>query len=546
MKKHLSLAALALSWGALAQGPAGAVPGEVLPAGLDAAQYRSHVKTLSSDAFEGRLPATRGETLTLDYLQGQFQALGLKPGFGNGFRQPVPLMAITAAPDMQLKLGDLVLDYKEDMVVHSRHPQKQVELKDSELVFVGYGIHAPELGWDDYAGLDVKGKTVVMLINDPGFATGDARFQGKAMTYYGRWDYKYAEASRQGAAGALIVHQSAPASYGWSVIQSSWTGPQYDLAGNDQPRVKVEGWISLDAAHRLFGQAGLDFDKLSARAAKAPTQADLKARAAVTVRSRVEKTVSHNLMAVLPGQTDETLIVTAHWDHIGKDEGLGGDQIYNGAMDNATGTAGLLSLAASLAPLYQGDDKPRRSIAFLAVTAEEQGLLGSSHYVANPAVPLARTVANINMDSLSVYGPTRDMVVVGKGKTSIEHWLHKAAQAQGRTLVGSSRPEAGGYYRSDHFNFAKAGVPALYAGGGSQPWDETVASYREQMKARLKGCYHGPCDEFQADWDLRGALADLALFHQVLAELAVSEQWPKWQPGAEFKRPSATTAQSAR
>ncbi|EKE75177.1 M28 family metallopeptidase [Gallaecimonas xiamenensis] len=536
MKTRLSLVAVGLLLATSAQA---AVPGDKLAKGLDAQSYGQFVKTLSSDDFQGRLPATEGETKTLAYLESQFKALGLKPGFGDSFVQPVPLVSITSHPG-SLTLGELKLDYLKDMVINSPKAVAKTDVKDAELVFVGYGIHAPELGWDDYQGQDVKGKVVVMLVNDPGYATGDSRFDGKAMTYYGRWDYKFDEAARQGAAGALIIHQTAPASYPWSVVQNSWSGARYDLAGQHMAQSDFSGWITEDAAKRLFAQAGLDFAATTADAGKAPMAKSLGAKASVHIDSEFKTTESHNLMALLPGKTEETIVVTAHWDHLGMDPSHTDDPIYNGAMDNATGTAGLISLARSLKDLYQGKDKPRRSVALLAVTAEEQGLLGSKYYVANPSIPLGKTVANINMDSLNVFGPTKDMVVVGQGKTSLEKELTEALRKQGRTLVPNDRPEAGGYYRSDHFNFAKAGIPALYAGGGSQPWNSDVAQYRDAMRERLKGCYHNACDQYQDDWDLRGALSDLQAFHDVIEALATSRDWPSWQPGAEFSRPEAT------
>ncbi|WKE66960.1 M28 family metallopeptidase [Gallaecimonas kandeliae] len=536
MKTRLSLLAAGLL---LATGAQASVPGDKLAKGLDAGSYGSFVKTLSSDEFQGRLPATIGETKTLAFLQAQFMRLGLKPGFGDSYLQPVPLVAITSHPG-QLTLGNLKLDYLKDMVINSPKAVAETTVKDADLVFVGYGIHAPELGWDDYQGLDVKGKVVVMLVNDPGYATGDKRFDGRAMTYYGRWDYKFDEAARQGAAGALIIHQTEPASYPWSVVENSWGGTRYDLADDNGPKSAFSGWITEDAAKRLFAQAGLDFAATTKAAGKAPMAKPLNAKASVDIKSDFKTTESHNVMGVLPGQTEETVVITAHWDHLGTDPSHKDDPVYNGAMDNATGTAGLISLAQSFEDLYKGAEKPRRSIAFLAVTAEEQGLLGSKYYVSNPSIPLGRTVADINMDSLNVYGPTKDMVVVGKGKTSLEKELSEALRKQGRTLVPNDRPEAGGYYRSDHFNFAKAGIPALFAGGGSQPWDADVAKYREMMKARLKGCYHNACDEYQADWDLRGALSDLQAFHDMIQMLITSRDWPSWQSGAEFSRPAAT------
>lgn len=505
---------------------------------ISEAELKQHTKILSSDEFEGRLPTTIGETKTLDYLVSNFKALGYQPGNGDSFMQPVELMEMTADVDMTLSLGSHDFVYKEDMVASTKREQQQVTLADSEIVFVGYGVNAPEYDWNDYAGLDVKGKTVVILVNDPGFENPDSgKFQGKTMTYYGRWSYKYEEASRQGAEAAIIVHETAPASYGWSVVANSWSGPQYSLVtdNGNADRIAVEGWVTLDAAKKVFDEAGLDFVAEKAKALQGPYAKALGLKAGVTVNSTMKKSVSNNVLATLPGSSnaDEHIIYTAHWDHLGKDESKEGDQIYNGAHDNATGTATSLSMAKAFADLAV---RPARSVTFLIVTAEEQGLLGSKYYAEHPIIPLNKTVANINMDAMNILGRTKDVSVVGMGKSELETYLLKAATRQGRVLTQEDRPEAGYYYRSDHFSFAKKGVPALYAKGGNQPIDEETAKYRKRMSLIQRGCYHQVCDQFRENWDFSGIKEDTQLLFEVGHDIATSSDWPNWNPSSEFQR----------
>ncbi|GGD68252.1 M28 family metallopeptidase [Lacimicrobium alkaliphilum] len=505
---------------------------------IKAKELARHTKVLSSDEFEGRLPTTEGEQKTLDYLVTEFKRLGLEPGNGDSYFQPVKLLEITADPNMTMQLGSQSLDYKEGMVAGTRREQEQVALKDSELVFVGYGVNAPEYDWNDYEGLDVKGKTVVILVNDPGFENPDSgKFQGTTMTYYGRWSYKYEEASRQGAKGAIIVHETAPASYGWSVVANSWSGPQYSLVtdNGNADRVAVEGWITLDAAQKLFAEAGKDFAQMKAKALQGPMAEPLNLKVSVEVNSALERSESQNVIATLPGseRPDEHIIYTAHWDHLGKDDSLDGDHIYNGAHDNATGTAALLTMAKAFANLNQ---RPGRSLTFLAVTAEEQGLLGSAYYAEHPVVPLNKTVANLNMDAMNILGRTKDVAVVGQGKSELEDYLQKAVQRQGRYLVGEDRPEAGYYYRSDHFSLAKKGVPALYAKGGTEAWDEDTARYRKRSQVITRGCYHQVCDQFRENWDFRGVQQDTRMFFEVGYDIANSDDWPDWYATSEFQR----------
>jgi Zn-dependent M28 family amino/carboxypeptidase len=506
---------------------------------INSEQLAEHIKVLASDEFGGRAPSSKGEELTLAYLTEQFKALGFEPGNGDSFLQEVPLVSLEADSNMVLTIGGKDYQYKKDMVMGSSRISAKESIKESELVFVGYGVNAPEYNWNDYEGLDVKGKTVVMLVNDPGFATKNPDlFTGDAMTYYGRWTYKYEEASRQGAAGAIIIHETAPASYPWSVVENSWSGEQFGFQkeNNNMDRVAVEGWVTTDVAKELFSKAGLDFDTMKANAAKGAYHVDMgDLTASVEVNNTIKKSISYNFIATLPGseKPDEHIIYSAHWDHLGTDKTRKGDQIYNGAHDNATGPAGLIEVAEAFASL---PEHPSRSMTFLAVTAEEQGLLGSKYYAANPVIPASQTVANINMDSLNLLGKVKDISVVGIGKSEMDSLLETAAKAQGRTVSGDPKPSSGGYYRSDHFAFANMGVPAMYAGGGSEALDEETANYRKRMSLVLRGCYHQPCDRYRDEWDLSGAVQDLQLFYQVGFDISERKEWPKWNATSEFQR----------
>ncbi|WP_342807436.1 M28 family metallopeptidase [Alteromonas sp. M12] len=501
-------------------------------------ELKQHVKTISSDEFEGRAPTSAGETKTLEYLVNNFKTLGFQPGNGNSYLQAVELMEITADPNMQLRMGQNTFEYQKNMVASSKRETAQVNLNDSEIVFVGYGVNAPEYNWNDYEGLDVKGKTVVILVNDPGFENPESgKFQGKTMTYYGRWTYKYEEASRQGAEAAIIVHETAPASYGWSVVSNSWSGPQYSLVSKNgnSDRVAVEGWISLEAANKVFAEAGLDFSHEKAQAMQGPYSKALGTTASITINSKLKKSVSNNVIATLPGSVapDEHIIYTAHWDHLGMDTSLKGDQIYNGAHDNATGVAASLTMAKAFSEL---SIRPARSITFLIVTAEEQGLLGSKYYSEHPIIPLDKTVANLNMDALNVLGRTKNVSVVGMGKSDLENYLQSAVTKQGRYLTQEDRPEAGSYYRSDHFSFAKQGVPALYAKGGNEPINEATAKYRKRASVVVKGCYHQVCDQFRENWDFGGIQEDTQMLFDVGYSIANSNDWPQWSKTSEFQR----------
>ena len=532
---------------------------------ITAADFAEHVKTLASDEFEGRAPGSAGEDKTVAYLEAQFKRLGLKPGNGDSYFQTVPMVETTADESVALHLvvdgKPRDLQFGKDMVVSTRTGQPQVKVSDSPLVFVGYGVNAPEQGWNDYAGVDVKGKTVVMFVNDPGFHQQDAQlFEGKRMTYYGRWTYKFEEAARQGAAAALIIHDTEGAAYGWDVVNNSWSGAQFDLRAADDPapRLPMQGWITGDAARGLFASLGQDLDALYKAAGTRGFKAmPLKATMSAQLDSTISEKSSRNVIARLDGATrpQEAVVYMAHWDHLGNhgheaDEhgaasGAAADSIYNGAIDNATGVAGILEIAEAFT--HQAD-KPDRSLVFLAVTLEESGLLGSKYYVAHPVVPLKDTVAVVNLDAMPVIGKARDMTVVGFGSSQLEDILKPLAAAQGRTLHAEATPEDGFYFRSDHFNFAKAGVPALYAKGGDDLLEGGVtAGQASQVDYRDKR-YHKPDDEFDPGWKMDGVIQDLEALYGVGRELAGNDQWPAWYQGNAFRaaqqklRASATAA----
>ena len=496
------------------------------------------IKTLSSDEFEGREPSGVGEKLTTDMLINQFKALGLKPGNGDSYTQAVPMVSITSTPIKGLTIEGLDFEFPKNYVASSRKTEQHIELKDSPLVFVGYGINAPEYEWNDYKNVDVKGKTVVILVNDPGFATQNNQlFEGNTMTYYGRWTYKYEEAARQGAAGAIIVHETKPASYGWNVIESSWTGAQYHLPAKEvnEPVVDVEMWIDVDKANALFAKAGQDFSTLKQQAlSKNFTAVALPLNASVTINNEIKASVSNNVMATLPGseQPDEHVMYMAHWDHLGSAIVDGKKVIFNGAHDNATGTAGLMHIAKAYKTLTK---TPKRSVTFVAVTAEEQGRLGSRYFANHPTMPLHKIVGLVNMDSLDITGQKKDVTVVGFGKSQLEDYLATAAKRQDRTLTAEQTPERGYYYRSDHFSLAKKGVPALSAGGGSVWLNEQEKQIGNLVKAQVAKCYHQVCDVYQEQWGWDSLLAELQLFFETGYLLANDDAWPNWNKGTEFK-----------
>jgi len=510
---------------------------------LSVETMKNLTRELSSDAFEGRAPGTAGEKKTLALLKKEFAAAGLKPGNGDSWFQDVPLVEITASNVSPLTIkggkADLSLDYGDDMVLFSYRVTPETRISDSELVFVGYGINAPEKNWNDYAGLDVKGKTVVILVNDPDYETEglEGTFNGRAMTYYGRWSYKYEEAARQGAAAALIVHDTVPAAYGWNVVESSNTGPQHvaDADNDHMDQTLANGWIQKSVAEKLLASAGRDLAKLTAAAKKPGFKAvDLGLTASVSFDNEIEKQSSKNVIGILPGTRypDEYVLYTGHWDHLGRcgaDES--GDDICNGAIDNATGTAALVALAQA----HVAAGPAERSLVFLAVTAEESGLLGSESYAANPVYPLSSTVGGVNMDAFSMTGLAKDVVVVGKGKSELDAYLDRALEVAGRVARREPTPEKGYYYRSDHFSFAKRGVPMIYFEGGEDLVNGGVAAGRAAAEDYTEHRYHGPQDEYNPNWDWSGTMADLRLYYRIGRELAETRDWPNWVEGDEFR-----------
>ncbi len=507
-----------------------------------------HIQVLAHDSLEGRAPGGIGEERTVRYLTEQFQQLGLAPGNPDGsWVQNVNLVGITSRPVAAITRDGATrrLAFPRDYVVGTRHPQPSVSLENSELVFVGYGVVAPEFGWDDFKDVDVRGKTVVMLINDPpvrnaaGDALDPAIFKGDAMSYYGRWTYKFEIASARGAAAALIVHETEPAGYPYLVVIGSWGRENFDVnvPGGPAGRVQVEGWLARDAAELLFADAGLGFDSLKAAAATREFRpVPLGASASFQITNTVREVQSRNVVAKLEGTDpvlkDEWVVFTAHWDHLGRDTMHAGDQIFNGALDNASGTATLLEIGGALAKL---PERTPRSLLFVALTAEEQGLLGAKWYAQNPLHPLEKTLANINMDGINQWGRTRDITVVGLGNSSLDDVLRTVVERDGRTLSPDPEPEKGFFFRSDHFEFAKKGVPALYINAGSDFLDKPEGYGRAKREEYTANDYHKPSDEVKPDWDLAGAVEDARALLEVGWRVAHMRTWPAWSSGAEFK-----------
>ena len=511
--------------------------GPAVAAGISADTLLAAVERLASDEFEGRAPGSDGETRTIEYLTEQFSALGLAPGNPDGtWVQNVPLVGITPVAGDTLTVrrgGDTrTLEPGTDYVAYTKRVVDRVEV-DTEFVFVGYGAVAPEYDWNDFKEVDVTGKILLFLVNDP---PSEDRFGGRAMTYYGRWTYKHEIAAETGAAGSLVIHEPGPAGYPWEVVGSSPYGESFDLVSDDRNmgRAAIEGWIQRDAAAALFDMAGLDFEAEKAKAAQADFQ---PVALGVTGRTQVRNTLrtidSQNVVAMLPGAgaSDEVVIYVAHWDHLGQDESLAGDQIYNGAADNATGTAGLIELARA----FTEGEPPRRSVLFLAVTAEEQGLLGSRYYGEHPLYPAAQTVAALNMDVLNQWGRTSDLTVVGMGQSQLDDVAGEIARRFGRVLNPDPEPEKGFYYRSDHFSFAMVGIPAFYADPGVDYLDKPPGYGIEKREEYTANDYHAVSDEVKPDWDLAGALDDLTFMYHMGARLAAIDAWPEWSPTSEFR-----------
>ncbi|WP_243047685.1 M28 family metallopeptidase [Dyella sp. RRB7] len=522
---------------------------------IDPHRLSDEVKTLSSDAFEGRGPATAAETKTIDYMIAQFKAAGVQPGgdLKNGKRewtQAVPLLQsdIVGKPALSFTVNGKTEDLtqgKEIAVRSALDGSKAVAINNAPLVFVGYGVKAPERNWDDFKGVDLHGKIAVVLINDPDFETGVGDFGGKAMTYYGRWTYKYEEAARQGAAGMLIIHETAPASYGWATVANSNTNTQFDVV-RDHPssvHTPVEAWIQRDVAVDLFKAAGLDFEALKKQAQTREFKPVVLKGETFSANYKIDSKVitSHNIVARIEGskRPDETVIYSAHWDHLG----IGapdatGDKIYNGAVDNATGTAALIELARAFA----SQPRPERSVVFLNVTAEEKGLLGSEYYATKPLYPLAKTVADINMDALDPHGPARDFTISGSAKLDLLDELTDTAKQWNLTYEPDPKPEAGHFFRSDHFSFAKRGVPAISFGSGNDWVDGGLAAGKAAEEEYVAKHYHQPSDEWQASWQFTGMARDLQILYTLGSQLANSDTWPNWSKDSEFRAARDATA----
>jgi Zn-dependent M28 family amino/carboxypeptidase len=527
-----------------------ASPGAQVTANIDQNAILERIKVLASDEYEGRAPGTKGEDLTVKYLIDESKTLGLQPGNPDGtYVQKVPLVGITGAEARPLTVtkGTQKKTYKwaDEVVAWTRRVAETASIEDSDIIFAGYGVEAPEYNWNDFKGVDVKGKTIVVLVNDPQVPSAadssqldDTLFNGKAMTYYGRWTYKYEKGAELGAAGVLVVHETGPAGYPFEVVQG-FLGERFGLIADDKNMSKaaVEGWLSLDAAKDLFAMAGQDFDALKKQALSRDfTPVPLGLKASLGLRNTMRTIDSQNVIAKVDGSDarlkDEYVIYSSHWDHLGVVPPVDGDRIANGALDNASGVATLLEIGRAFA---QAQPKPKRSILFLFVTAEEQGLLGSAHYAENPLYPLEKTVANINIDGVNQWGRTNDLTVVGMGASDLDDYLRDAAATQNRTLNPDPESEKGFYYRSDHFNFAKVGVPALYTDTGTKFVGKDDAFSKTKRDEYTANDYHKPSDEIKADWDLSGAVEDAKLMFLVGYNVANADRMPEWKPGNEFR-----------
>lgn len=513
------------------------------PVTVESSDFDQYLSVLASDSLQGRKPFTKGEELTVDYLKNEMQDMGIEPGNGDSYYQKVPMVEITGHPAEEMKISgqgaaiDLQLD--KDFVATTQREEEKITLNGSELVFCGYGIVAPEYGKNDYAGMDMHGKTALVLVNDPGFRQDDSvYFKGNTMTYYGRWTYKYEEGARQGADAVIIIHETNMAGYPWFVVQSGWSGARLGLQSTNKNADKcaIESWITLDAAKRIMEAAGVDFAQLIQNARKP----DFKPQSlGMTVSTSLENTFkydeSRNVVGKITGSShpDEYILYSAHWDHFGIGKVVDGDSIYNGALDNGSGTAGLLAIAKAFTKLPKAPD---RSVIFLFVTGEEQGLLGSQYYAEHPIYPIPRTIADINMDGLNPNGPMKDLTITGLGQSDMDDIAKEEAAKQGRYILGEQEPEKGYFYRSDHFNFAKVGVPALFAQGGYDHAEKGKEYAMEKQKDYTANRYHKPQDEYdKATWDLRGIQQDMQLFFNIGIRLADGQEMPQWKANSEFR-----------
>jgi Zn-dependent M28 family amino/carboxypeptidase len=550
LKANLILLLLSLGVGVFSV--FGADPAPPPTAALDAmtaADLLKHIKVLASDEFEGRAPGSKGEELSVKYISEQFKSLGLKPGNLDGtYIQEVPLAGIVSAPTASFTIADkkTELKFPQDYVASSARLENAIKIENTDVVFVGYGVVAPEYGWDDYKDVDVKGKTILMLINDPPIPDpadpaklDDKMFKGNAMTYYGRWTYKYEIAAQKGAAAAVIIHETVPAAYPYTVVMSSWAKENFeiDAANKNADAVQIRSWITLDVAKKLLAECGQDFDALKKKAlGKDFRPVTLKAKANFDLKQTVRPFKSHNVVAKVDGSDsklqEEWVVYSAHWDHLGKHDELSGDKIFNGAADNASGVGGLLELATAFTKMKPA---PKRSILFMATTAEEAGLLGAKYYAEHPLYPLAKTLADINMDGLSLWGKTRDIEDISFGNSDLDDMLAAATTKQSRVMNPNSQPEKGTFYRADNFEFSKVGLPSLYTGAGRDVIGKPPGFGQEKKDEYIAKHYHQVSDEVNPAWDLSGAAEDLKLLFEVGYQVANGEKFPEWKPGTEFK-----------
>ena len=509
----------------------------------------AHIKVLASDEFEGRAPGTKGEELSVKYISDEFKKIGLKPGNPDGtYTQEVPLAGINSEPRMSFTIGDKTIDlkYLDDFVASSARLQPEIKVDKSDVVFVGYGIVAPEYGWDDYKDADVRGKTLLMLIGDPPIPDSkdpskldEKMFKGKAMTYYGRWTYKYEIAAQKGAVAAIIVHETQPAAYPWQVVRSSWGKENFELdnPNKNMDAVSARSWITLDVAKKIVADCGQDFDALKKTAiAKDFRPIALTAKANIQIKQQIREFKSHNVIGTLEGSDpklrDEHVIYTAHWDHLGRHPELQGDQIFNGAIDNASGVASVIQIAAAFMKV---NPPPKRSVLFMATTAEEAGLLGAKFYAEHPLYPLEKMLADINIDGVNPWGKTHDLEDLTNGNSTLDDLLGRAAARQGRVMKPNSEPEKGGFYRVDSFEFAKAGVPVLHAARGIEIIGKPPEYGKQKRDEFVAKHYHQPSDEVDPGWDLSGAVQDVQLLFEVGYQVANGDKFPEWKAGSEFK-----------
>ncbi len=509
----------------------------------------AHIKVLASDEFEGRAPGTKGEELSVKYISDQFKKIGLKPGNPDGtYTQEVPLAGIKSEPRMSFTIGDKTIDlkYPDDFVASSARLEPEIKVDKSDVVFVGYGIVAPEYGWDDYKDVDLRGKTLLMLIGDPPIPDSkdpskldEKMFKGKAMTYYGRWTYKYEIAAQKGAVAAIIVHETQPAAYPWQVVRSSWGKENFELdnPNKNMDAVSVRSWITLDVAKKIVADCGQDFDALKKTAVtKDFRPVTLNAKAGIQIKQQIREFKSHNVIGKLEGTDaklkDEYVIYTAHWDHLGRHPELHGDQIFNGAIDNASGVASVIQIAAAFMKV---NPPPKRSVLFMATTAEEAGLLGAKFYAEHPLYPLEKTLADTNIDGVNPWGKTHDLEDLTNGNSALDDLLAQAAARQGRVMKPNSEPEKGGFYRVDSFEFAKAGVPVLHAARGIEIIGKPPEYGKQKRDEFVAKHYHQPSDEVDPGWDLSGAVQDIQLLFEVGYQVANGDKFPEWKAGSEFK-----------